>query len=110
MALNIVGLAIDDIDLEGQFRNWVKLGGGRYFSAHDQGGLSQSFAEALQTPFSVYDQTGSLVAEGLVDGDPIEIEAGFYRVTVASSPARVFDRVEVPGEETVILELNLGDG
>ena len=70
-------LSFLDIDLEGQFRIWAKLGGGRYFSAHDQEGLSQSFAEALQIPYSVYDQTGSLIAEGLVDGDPLEIEAGF---------------------------------
>jgi len=105
VTLNIVGLAIDDTELESQFSNWAGLGGGRYFSARDQEGLSQSFKEALQIPYSVYDQSGSLVAGGLVGGESLELEAGIYRVTVASSPARVCDRVEILGEESVTLEV-----
>lgn len=100
--------AIDDDELESQFQSWAELGGGCYYSAKDQEGLSQSFKQALQIPSSVYDQGGSLVAEGEVGGDPLQLETGFYRVSVATSPPRIFDRVEVPGEETVILELNIG--
>ena len=104
VTLNIVGFAIEDAELESQFQSWAELGGGRYFSARNQEGLSQSLQEALQIPYSVYDQSGSLVATGVVDGTPLELAAGFYRVTVATSPRKTFDRVEVAGEENVILK------
>jgi hypothetical protein len=104
VTLNIVGFAIDDTNLESQFKSWSDLGGGRYFSAQGQEDLSQALEEALQIPYAVYDLSGGLVAEGVVGGGPLELEAGFYRVTVASSPAEVFEQVEIPGEEQVILE------
>jgi len=104
ITLNIVGFAIDDAELESQFQNWAALGGGRYFSAGNQEGLSQSIEDALRIPYSVYDQSGSLVAEGMVGGAPVTLAAGVYRVTVATSPRTTFDRVEVAGEENVVLE------
>jgi hypothetical protein len=108
VTLNIVGFAIEDAELESEFQSWAELGGGRYFSARNQQGLSQSIREALQIPYSVYDLRGSLVATGVVDGAPLELAAGFYRVTVATSPRKTFDRVEVAGEENVILETGVG--
>ena len=106
ISLNIVGFAIDDADLEAQFKSWAELGGGRYFSAKNQEGLSASLEEALQIPYSVYDQAGTLVGQGVVGGDPLELEQGFYRVVVQSSPPKTFTKVEVPGESEVHLELN----
>ncbi len=105
VTLNIVGFAIDDAELESQFQSWVELGGGRYFSAKNQEGLSQSLKEALQISFSVYDQSGSLVVVGVVGGEPLELEQGLYRVVVATSPPQIFDPVEVPGEQQVSLKL-----
>jgi len=105
VSLNIVGFAIDDAALESQFQSWAELGGGRYFSAKNQQGLSQALEVALKIPYAVYDQNGSLVAEGEVGGAPLELEAGFYRVSVATSPPKIFDKVEIPGEEQVTLEL-----
>ena len=99
--------AIDDPVLEGQFQSWAELGGGRYFSAKNQQGLSQSLKMALKIPYSVYDHSGSLVAEGEVGGDPLELEAGFYRVNVATLPPKIFERVEIPGEEEVTLEVGV---
>ena len=103
VTLNIVGFAIDDDELESQFQSWAELGGGRYFSAKNQEGLSQSLKEALQIPYSVYDSSGTLAGDGVVDGEPLELEQGFYRVVVATSPPRTFDKVEIPGEKEVIL-------
>ena len=105
ISLNIVGFAIDDAQLEAQFEGWAELGGGRYFSAKSQEGLSESLEEALQVPFSVYDAAGTIVGQGVVSGEPLELEQGFYRVVVQTSPPRTFDRVEVPGEEDVQLKL-----
>jgi hypothetical protein len=106
ISLNIVGFAIDNIELEQLFERWAELGGGRYFSAVDQAGLNEAIAEALQVPFTVYDMSGAAVATGLVDGEPVELESAFYRVVIAGAPAKTFDSVEVSGASTVTLEAN----
>ncbi|GMQ88024.1 MAG: hypothetical protein BMS9Abin08_1242 [Gammaproteobacteria bacterium] len=108
ISLNIVGFAINNAELESKFERWAELGGGRYFSARNQQGLSESLREALRTPYSVYDQSGSLVGKSVVGGELLKLEAGFYRVVVASSPPRTFERVEIAGEEKVILEAIVG--
>jgi hypothetical protein len=105
VSVNIVGFAIDDAGLESRFQSWAELGGGRYFSAKNQEGLSQSLKEALQIPYSVYDQSGSLVAVAVVGGEPLELEQSVYRVVVATSPPQIFDPVDVPGEQDVSLKL-----
>jgi von Willebrand factor type A domain len=106
ITLNIVGFAIDDATLEAQFKSWAGLGGGRYFSANSQAGLSESLMEALQIPYAVYDSAGTLVAEGVVGGEPQDLEQGFYRVVVKSSPTKTFEKIEVSGEKHVEVRLN----
>jgi hypothetical protein len=106
VTLNIVGFAIDDAGLEAQFKSWADLGGGRYFSAKSQEGLSESLKEALQIPYTVYDSAGTAVIEGVVGGEAQELEQGFYRVVVQTSPPQTFEKVEVPGEKHVELKLN----
>ncbi len=103
--LNIVGFAIDDADLESRFVEWAALGGGKYLSARDQQGLSSALREALRLPFTVYDLAGSVVAEGVVGGEPIQLEQGYYRIEVAGSPGQVFERVEVIGEQETTVSL-----
>lgn len=104
--LEIVGFAIDDVVLKQQFESWAEQGGGRYFDASDAASLEHSLAEALQVPYSVFDQGGSLVAKGNIDGDALELPAGFYRIVVATSPVTTFDDVEIAGEQDVILPMD----
>jgi len=59
----------------------------------------------LQTPYTVYDASGTRVAGGLVGGEPVELEAAYYRVVVASSPQQTFEEVDVQGASEVLLEL-----
>jgi hypothetical protein len=106
LSLNIVGFAIDDNNLEAQFEGWAELGGGRYFSADSQEGLSESLEQALQIPFTVYDIGGTVVDQGVVGGDPLELEQGFYRVVVKTSPPKTFPKVEIPGDQEIQLEVN----
>ena len=103
ITLNIVGFAIDDAALEAQFTEWAETGGGRYFSAQDQSGLSEAIEKALQIPYSVFDASGTVVAKGLVDGEPVALERGVYRVAVKGTDT--FDSVEVQGEDEILLEL-----
>jgi hypothetical protein len=103
--LNIVGFAIDDVELAAQFESWAELGGGRYFAANDQSGLSQSIEQALRVTYTVFDQGGNEVAAGQVGAEPVELERGVYRVVVNSAPPRTFEAVEVQGEDEVVLNL-----
>ncbi|MFW2404620.1 MAG: VWA domain-containing protein, partial [Gammaproteobacteria bacterium] len=103
--LNIVGFAIDDAELAAQFEAWAEAGGGRYFAANDQGGLSSSIQNALKIPFTVYDQGGNEVAIGQVGGEPIELDQGVYRVVVNTATPRTFGEVDVQGETDVVLKL-----
>lgn len=108
VSVNIVGFAIDDEALERQFAEWAELGGGRYFSAADEQGLSAALEEALEVPFEVFDASGERVAQGLVGGEPVELEQGSYRVVVGTAPPRTFEDVEVVGEQRVRLEVSDG--
>jgi hypothetical protein len=103
--LNIVGFAIDNVELAEQFRSWAEMGGGRYFAANNQEGLSDALGEALQVSYSVYDQGGNEVATGQVGGDPVGLNQGFYRVVVHSLPQQTFDKVEIQAEKELALEL-----
>ncbi len=105
VSLNIVGFAIDDIELEAQFEAWAELGGGRYLGASDQGGLSEAIEQALRASYTVYDRGGNEVASGEVGGEAVELERGNYRVIVNSMPIQVFDQVIVLGEDEIRLQL-----
>ena len=105
VSLNIVGFAIDDVELAAQFESWAELGGGRYLAANDQGGLSQAIEQALKVPYTAYDQSNNEVASGTVDGAPVELASGLYRVVVKTSPPLTFEDVDVRGEDEVVLRL-----
>jgi len=105
ISLNIVGFAIDDVELAAQFKSWAELGGGRYFAANNQEGLSGALGEALKVSYTVYDQGGNEVATGQVGGEAVELAQGFYRVVVHALPQQTFDKVEVRAEAEVALEV-----
>ena len=105
VSLNIVGFAIDDEALAEQFEAWAESGGGRYFAAANQSGLSHAVESALRIPFRVFDQSGNEAARGEVGGDPVELEQGLYRVVVDTATPQTFDDVEVRGEHEAVLEL-----
>ncbi|MEZ4597347.1 MAG: VWA domain-containing protein [Chloroflexota bacterium] len=48
--VNIVGFALDDDDLKGQMASWAEAGGGTFFDAQDQAGLSAGMTAALRHP------------------------------------------------------------
>lgn len=98
VSVNIVGFALDDPELEGTFSAWAELGGGRYFSARDRQGLNAALGKALEVPYAVYDRSGTLIAEGAVNGEPVELAAGGYRIVLPGSPPRTFTEVVVEGE------------
>jgi len=103
--LNIVGFAINDENLASRFESWAESGNGRYFAADDQSGLSEALESALRIPFTVYDQDDNEVTTGEVDGDPVELERGLYRVLVHSNPPQSFNDVKLQGEDEQTLKM-----
>jgi hypothetical protein len=103
--LNIIGFALDDEMLEEQFAEWAELGGGEYFSAGDSESFSQALQAALQIPYVVFDRDGVEIARGLVDGEPVELPVGTYRVVVNAASTQPFEDIRIPAETEVELRL-----
>lgn len=89
--VNVVGFAIDDAGLRETFEDWADLGGGAYFDARDAAGLMPAVVGALRPIFAVVDAKGQTVADGVVDGDEVELLSGSYTVRIGSKtqPAQV---------------------
>jgi hypothetical protein len=103
--VNIVGFAVDDTALEAQFAEWARIGGGVYVPADAPEDLGPAIATALAPPFRVLAEDGTVVAQGTVGGEPIEVPAGTYTVEVLSESPQVFEGVVVNPREDVQLTL-----
>ena len=93
--VNIVGFSVDDPMLKGEFREWARIGRGRYFDAAKAQDLDSAIAAAAEVPFAAYDNNGNVVGQGTVDGPEITVPAGHYRVEVASTPPQIFSDVMI---------------
>jgi Mg-chelatase subunit ChlD len=107
--VNIVGFALDDPALKDEMASWAEAGGGVFFDAQDQAGLSAAIGATLRAPYRVYDEDGALVGEGLVGDPPLTVPMGTYRVEVLADPeVVVFEAIEItPGQG---VRLTVGGG
>jgi hypothetical protein len=96
--VNIVGFAIDELMLQETFAEWAKLGNGKYFNAKDGKELAASLVESIEVPYAIVDARGTTVATGTVNGAPVAVEAGTYRVIAQTNPPRTIDNVVVAME------------
>jgi hypothetical protein len=96
--VNIVGFAIDELMLQETFAEWARLGNGKYFNAKDGAELAASLAESVEVPYAVLDSRGTTVATGTINGAPIAVEPGTYRVVAQTNPPRALDNVVVTME------------
>jgi Mg-chelatase subunit ChlD len=103
--VNIVGFAIDELMLQQTFAEWARLGKGTYFNAEDGGELTASLRQSIEVPFRVVDAAGRIVATGTINGPPISVDAGSYRVEVPGDPARSVDGVSVAMDERTSVAL-----
>lgn len=78
--VNIVGFAIDDAKLAVTFRQWASAGNGAFFEANDAAGLANAMDRAMRPAFELLDANGQVVAEGVVDAEPVKAMAGRYTV------------------------------
>ena len=84
--VNIVGFAVDDDKVAAMFEAWSHAGGGTYFDARDAKSLNAAFTQAVRPAFEITDAQKSVVAKGLIGGEPVRIPAGSYAVTLKGRP------------------------
>ena len=105
LRLNIIGFALDNEMLEAQFAEWAELGGGEYYSAGNADSFSHALQAALRIPYLVFGRDGAEVARGLVDGEPVELPAGTYRVVVTAASTQQFEGIRIPADTDVEVRL-----
>ena len=66
----------------------------------------ESILTAVSPPYRVYGPSGAVVADGTVDGDPVALDPGSYRVEVLLDPPIEFADVWAPPGEMVELVLS----
>lgn len=93
--VNIIGFALEEPETLERLTRWAALGGGSFFDPRTADDLREAFRVALQPEFVVIDDDGAIAARGRVNGDPVTVPSGIYRVQVYSSPGRVLEGVEV---------------
>jgi hypothetical protein len=103
--VNIVGFALEDESLKEKMAAWAELGGGSYFDVAGAEALIESVVAAVKSPYRVYGPSGEVIAGGTVDGDPVALDPGTYRVEVLTEPLIQFNDVMVPPGAAVELEI-----
>ena len=92
--VNIVGFAINELELKEQFESWARIGNGRYIEAHDKEELGEAMNRSLDVPFEVL-SGDEVVTMGVVNGDPVSLLPGSYLVRLLGSKPRDLGRIEV---------------
>jgi Mg-chelatase subunit ChlD len=95
--LSIVSLGLDDPEDVAAFDALAAAVGASYVGTNDVAGLREAVLAALAVPYQVLSLDGTVVATGLVDGDPVELPAGRYRVRVGTELLEA----RVPGDGAV---------
>lgn len=106
--VNIVGFAIDELMLRETFAEWARLGNGKYFNARDGAELAASLRGSIGVPFAVVNAAGETVATGTVNGPPLEVDAGTYRISVQANGGSGIDGVVVKAGGLTRVDLGAG--
>lgn len=96
--VSIVGFAIDDASLTRTFAHWVRAGDGTYVDAKDGAALARALRTSFAPRFEVR-ASEEVVATGVVDGEPIDVEPGRYTVRVLAPTPKDVPDVAVESEQ-----------
>ncbi len=99
---------MDTAENKDKLTAWAADGGGQFFPAEDQGALTSALVKALRVPYQVLDDKGQVVAQGLVDGEPVELPAGVYRVEVLTTPAKTVEDVTITSSGDTVVRVKGG--
>ena len=103
--VHVVGFDIAGTEAEKQLRQIAKIGSGDYYGAQNARQLSAALRAAAATgAFAVYDEAGSLAGRGVVNGNPVPLLPGKYRVRLNQVKAK---DLEIAATVEPALRLNL---
>ncbi|HUE69374.1 MAG TPA: VWA domain-containing protein [Pirellulaceae bacterium] len=103
--IHVVGFDIAGTDAEKQLREIAKIGRGDYYGAQNARQLSAALkAAAAAGAFTVYDDAGNVAARGTVNGGPVPLLPGTYRVRLSQVKAK---ELEISVTSGPPLRLNL---
>ena len=105
VTLSIVSLALDDAAASERFASLAALGNGAYTDVGDPAELAAAIRDSLAVPFEVLGPDGSVLARGLVGGEPVTLERGVYTVRVPGSPPTLIRDVRVPGDSNTTVSV-----
>jgi Mg-chelatase subunit ChlD len=97
VTVNVVGLGLDRTSRR-RISRLADIGGGRYYDARDAAGLEEALKGALGAPYVILDAAGLEVGRGTVDGPPVELPPGTYRISLAGAAAGL-DAVDLESGE-----------
>ncbi len=104
--VNIVGFDIDKDEVRAFLADLAASTGGVFYSAADAGELEAAIEAALRTPYEVRDLRGEVIARGTLDGGPVRLPAGIYRVEVAAVEPLVIEDVVIEAGRATLVEID----
>ncbi len=105
--IHVVGFDIQGTEAQKQLQEIARLGGGRYYSARNSGELAGALRSAIESiGFEVSDESGSRqVTRGVINGDPVELDPGKYRVSALGLTSEPLT-ITIAGGKEIALELD----
>ncbi len=101
--VNIVGFDIEEGEVRQFLGELAAKTGGVFYGADNAAELQAAIEAAMRTPYAVRDLRGKVIARGTLDGGPVRLPAGVYRVEVAAAaPLVLEDLVIEAGRATVV--------
>lgn len=80
-SMNIVGFDLDQ-QTTADLGDVATAAGGGFFAAADAEQLKAAMVKVLSAPFAVLDGSGDVVAQGIINGEPVQLFAGVYTVAI----------------------------
>ncbi len=104
--INIVGFDIDKSEVRRFLGELAAATGGAFYAAGNAAELQAAIEAALRAPFEVLDLRGTVIARGTLDGGPVSLPAGVYRVEVAAARPLVLERVVVEAGRATFVDID----
>lgn len=107
----VIGFDIEDAGITDQLRGLAEGTGGAFYDASAADDLRMALERSvLRLGYGVFDAEGLQVAEGDVDGAPVELPVGTYQVRFATVPVIVVPEVVVGSLTDTGVRLRRGAG
>jgi len=108
IVIHVVGFDVQGTAAQNQLEQIARLGQGKYYGARNAEELTEALESAIEaTGYLVHDEGGAKEAgQGLINGDPVPLKPGKYRVSVLGTRIEPLAVELAAGQE---LELQIDD-